>query len=117
MRRRIDAILDEHAARIAYGVSRGAAILGGTDAGCPGVEMGGGIRIELERLATAGISAGKLLHIVTAGNARAIGAKDYSPALEVGGPASFALYERCPWRDIKNLDSLRHVFCSGDRIR
>jgi imidazolonepropionase-like amidohydrolase len=113
----IEAILDEHAARIAYGMSRGATILAGTDAGSPGVDMGGGIRIELQRLATAGISAEKLLHMATIGNARSVGALHYSGTIEVGGPASFALYERCPWRDIRNLDSLKHVFWSGERIR
>jgi imidazolonepropionase-like amidohydrolase len=117
VRRNIESILREHAARIAYAVSGGATVLVGTDAGSPGVEMGRGIHVELQRLATAGIPAEKLLRMATVGNARAVGAKDYSPTLEMGGPASFALYERCPWRDINNLDSLRHVFVSGRRVR
>jgi imidazolonepropionase-like amidohydrolase len=116
VRRNIEAILEEHAARIAYAASRGATILAGTDAGSPGVEMGSGIRLELQKLAIAGIPAEKLLHMATVGSAHALGAKDYSPTLEVGVPASFALYERCPWHDIRNLDSLRHVFWCGRRI-
>jgi imidazolonepropionase-like amidohydrolase len=117
VRRNIEAILQEHVARIAYAVGRGATVLAGTDAGSPGVEMGGALRIELERLASAGIPAERLLRMATDENARAVGAERYSPAMAVGGPASFAMYERCPWRDIRNLDSLRHVFCSGQRIR
>lgn len=117
VRRTIESILQEHAARIAYAVSRGATVLVGTDAGSPGVDMGRGVRVELQRLATAGIPAERLLHMATVGNARALGAKEYSPTLDVGNPASFALYERCPWRDVRNLDSLRHVFWSGQQIR
>jgi imidazolonepropionase-like amidohydrolase len=117
VRRNIESILQEHAARIAYAASRGATILAGTDAGSPGVEMGRGIRVELQRLATAGIPAENLLHMATIGNAQALEAGDYFPTLEIGAPASFALYERCPWRDIRNLDSLRHVFWRGQRIR
>lgn len=117
VRRNIEAILDEHAQRIPYAAAKGATILVGTDAGSPGVEMGRGIRTELQRLAGARVPAETLLHIATLGSARAIVAMDYSPQLAVGLSASFALYERCPWRDIRNLDSLRHVFWRGQRIR
>jgi imidazolonepropionase-like amidohydrolase len=117
VRRNIDAILDEHVQRIAYGISKGVRILAGTDAGCPGVSLGGGIQIELKRFAAAGISAEALLQMATASNAGAIGAKDYSPTIEAGAPASFALYERCPWSDVTNLNSLRHVFVRGEQIR
>jgi imidazolonepropionase-like amidohydrolase len=55
--------------------------------------------------------------MATVGNARAIGAKDHAATLQIGAPASFALYERCPWRDVRNLDSLRHVFVAGQRVR
>ena len=116
VRRNIESILDEHAARIAYAVSRGATVLVGTDAGSPGVEMGRGMRVELERLATAGIPAETLLYMATAGNARAVGKTEYASTLDVGAPASFALYERSPWRDVRNLASLRHVFWSGQRF-
>ena len=117
VRRNIDAILDEHLARVAYAVGKGARVLVGTDAGSPGVEMGRGTRVELERMQRAGIDPPKLLHMATVGNARAVGVSAYSPTLEVGAAASFALYERCPWRDVRNLDSLRHVFLTGQRIR
>ena len=117
VRRNIEAILDEHLARVAYAVGKGARVLVGTDAGSPGVEMGRGMRVELERMQRAGIDPPKLLHMATVGNARAVGASAYSPTLEVGAAASFALYERCPWRDVRNLDSLRHVFLTGQRIR
>lgn len=117
VRQSIESILAEHAARIAYGVGQGATILAGSDAGSPGVDMGHGIRLELNRLATAGISAGRLLHMATVGNARALGAKSYSPVIEAGRAASFALYAQCPWRDIRHLDTLQHVFCSGRRLR
>ena len=116
VRHNIAEILSEHAARIAYAASRCATILAGTDAGSPGVEMGPGIRLELQRLATAGICAEKLLHMATISNSEALEPKHYSPTLEIGAPASFALYERCPWRDIRNLDSLRYVFWFGRRI-
>jgi len=92
-------------------------VLAGTDAGSPGVEMGRGIRVELQRLASAKVPAEKLLRMATIDNARALGATNYSPTIEIGAPASFALYERCPWRDIRNLESLRHVFWNGQRIR
>jgi len=52
----------------------------------------------------------------TVGNAGAVGAEEYSPTIEAGDPASFGLYERCPWREVRNLDSLCHVFCRGERI-
>jgi imidazolonepropionase-like amidohydrolase len=117
VRGNIEMILEEHAARIEYGVSRGATVLAGTDSGSPGVEMGRGIQLELQRLATAKIPAERLLHMATIGNAQALDARSYSPTLEAGAPASFALYEHCPWRDIRNLDSLRHVFWFGQRIR
>lgn len=117
VRATIEAILEEHATRIAYAVDKGANVLVGTDAGSPGVEMGRGLHLELHRFATANISAEKLLNMATIKNARAIGPKQYSPTLETGAPASFALYARCPWRDIGNLSSLQHVFCNGQRIR
>ena len=117
VRRNIEAILSDHAARIASAVERGGTVLVGTDAGSPGVEMGRGIHIELQRLATASIPADKLLRMATVGNAAAVGHDVYTPLLEVGAPASFALYERCPWRDIRHLDSLRHVYVGGARIR
>lgn len=116
VRQSIAAILDEHAVRIAYGRSRGASVLAGTDAGSPGVGMGAGLRIELERLATAGIAPEQLLQTATVGNAAAVGAKFYSPTLRVGGPASFALYRKCPWEDIRHLDTLRHVYVRGHRV-
>lgn len=116
VRRTIESILEEHAARIQYGIGRGARVLVGTDAGSPGVEMGSGLRIELQRLATAGIPADRLLQMATTGNARSLGATHYAARLEIGAPASFALYAQCPWRDIRNLDTLRHVFCAGQRV-
>jgi len=117
VRRNIEAILDEHLARIGYAVSKAANVLVGTDAGSPGVEMGRGIRTELERMQSAGIPAEKLLRMATVGNARAMGAKDHAATLQIGAPASFVLYERCPWRDVRNLDSLRQVFVAGQRVR
>ena len=116
VRRNIDSILRDHAARIAYAIRRGATVLVGTDAGSPGVEMGCGMRIELERLAAAGMAADELLRMATVGNAAAIGYEAYAPALQVGAAASFALYEHCPWRDIRNLNSLRHLFIAGERV-
>jgi imidazolonepropionase-like amidohydrolase len=116
VRRNIEAILDEHVARIAYAAAKGTTLLVGTDAGSPGVAMGRGLRTELERLADAGISAEKLLHMATVDNAIAIGASGHVSRLAVGSPASFALYEQCPWRDIRNLDSVRHVFWRGERV-
>jgi imidazolonepropionase-like amidohydrolase len=110
LRRTIESILDEHADRIAHATSKGVKILAGTDAGSPGVEIGTGLRVELKRLTSAGISAAEALRMATVGNARALGAEDYSPTLQVGAPGSLALYEKCPWRNIENLNSLRHVF-------
>lgn len=116
VRRSIDSILDQHSSRIAYGMGLGATILTGTDAGSPGVSMGAGLLIELDRLAAAGIAADRLLELATVGNARALGAKSYSPTLRVGGPASFALYSKCPWQDIRHLTTLERVYFAGRHL-
>jgi imidazolonepropionase-like amidohydrolase len=92
-------------------------VLAGTDAGSPGVEIGRGLHFELQCMAAARISAEQLLYMATIGNARALDAKHYAPTIEVGAPASFGLYARCPWRDIANLASLRQVWCSGRPVR
>ena len=117
VRQNIELILHQHADRIAYATSKGAIVLAGTDAGSPGVEIGRGLHFELQCMAAARISAEQLLYIATIGNARALDAKRYTPTIEVGAPASFGLYARCPWRDIADLVSLRQVLCSGQPVR
>lgn len=116
VRASMDAILEQHAARVADARRRGAHILAGTDAGSPGVSMGAGLRIELERMAAGGIAPADLLKLATVDNAAALGATTYSPTLRVGGPASFGLYARCPWEDIRHLNTLRHVYSAGRRV-
>jgi imidazolonepropionase-like amidohydrolase len=116
VRRTIEALLGAHVTRVAYAASLGTTILAGTDAGCPGVSMGTGVRMELQWLAAAGVSADRLLHMATVGNAQALGAKGYTPTIATGRPASFALYEKCPWHDIRHLDTLKHVIVAGRRV-
>lgn len=115
-RERIEEILSEHASMLAYARQCGTQVLAGTDAGSPGVELGLGLRIELERMAHAGYTATELLKIATATNAAACGAHRYCAHIEVGAPASFALYEKAPWENITNLNSLCRVIADGQTV-
>jgi imidazolonepropionase-like amidohydrolase len=115
-RETIDEILDEHAASVAKGRQAGAKLMAGTDAGCPGVDMAKGIRCELKSLATAGLDPSDLLRLATVNNAELCGAKTYTGLIEVGGPASFGIYSRSPWKDIGALDDLVAVFHQGERF-
>ena len=78
--------------------------------------MGAGLRLELERLASAGLAPERLLRLATVGNATALGARTYSPSLRVGAPASFALYAQCPWKDIRHLRTLKYVYAGGRQV-
>lgn len=116
VRQSIDSILAQHASRVATVARQGTDIVIGTDAGSPGVSMGAGLWLELERLAAAGLAPERLLRLATIGNATALGARTYSPALRVGAPASFALYAQCPWEDIRHLRTLKYVYAAGREV-
>ena len=116
-RRCIEEILNEHASGISYGRGQNALILAGTDAGSPGVELGKGLRIELNCLATSGYDPESLLRVATVVNGNACSSRKYVSKLEAGAPATFALYEQAPWEDISNLKTLKHVLWEGKAIR
>jgi len=116
VRRNISEILTEHNRMIARGVSCGAKILAGTDAGSPGVAMGRGLRTELACLARSGLPPEALLAMATEGAARACETKFYTGRIAVGQPASFGLYTEAPWQSIEHLDSLVEVYSNGERV-
>jgi len=113
VRSSIETILADHGARLRYGAACGARILVGTDAGCPGVSMGAGLRIELAGLVEAGFTPADALRMATVDAAAALRPRRYRPTIEVGEAATFALYEKCPWHDIAALDSLLEVRVDG----
>ncbi|MEM8681174.1 MAG: amidohydrolase family protein [Planctomycetota bacterium] len=109
-------ILVDHTQLLATAHQRGTAVMAGTDAGCPGVEMGRGLRTELACMAEAGIPAVDLLQLATTGTAQLCGARTYTGRVEPGAPASFGLYTQPPWESIQHLETLSDVFHQGQRI-
>jgi enamidase len=101
---------------IAKAVEMGGRVLAGTDAGCPGVEIGKGIRTELSCLANSGISPENLLIMATSYSAQACGAQEYTGKLEISHPASFGVYRKPPWENIDNLNTLIEVYFRGVNV-
>ena len=115
--RNIEAILAEHIRMIRRAFEHDALLMAGTDAGCPGVEMGQGLRTELMCMANAGIDAMYLLKMATVTNAELCAAKQYTGRIEIGGPASFAVYKKPPWEDIVHLNSIVSVYHQRHEIK
>lgn len=116
VRQNIDEIIKTHNQMIAKAMEMGGRILAGTDAGCPGVEIGKGIRTELSCLVNSGISPENLLKMATSNNAQAVGAQEYTGKLEISHPASFGVYSKPPWENIDNLNSLAQVYFRGFNV-
>jgi len=116
VRESIKEILAGHNRMVRMAHECGALLMAGTDAGCPGVEMGRGLRTELACMADSGISATQLLKMATVTNAELCGARQYSGRIEVGGEASFGVYQQPPWQDVKNLESLVAVYHHGEQV-
>jgi len=112
----IDLILAEHNRQIARARKAGVNLLAGTDAGCPGVDMGGGIRTELACLGRSDITAAELLALATVTAAELCGARKYTGTLKPGDAASFGVYQQAPWVNIENLNSLSSVYHGGKPI-
>ena len=112
----IHEILDEHNRMVSKGVEQDALVMAGTDAGCPGVEMGSGLRTELRCLAKSGIGPSDLLRMATTTNATLCDSTTYTGKIEAGSPASFGSYRKPPWADIGHLESLAAVFHHGERV-
>ncbi len=113
----MEQILADHNRMLRKAFDRGAILMAGTDAGCPGVEMGAGLRTELACMAKSGIDPKQLLRIATVTNAEICGARQYTGRIEVGGKASFGIYRQPPWEDIQHLDSLVNVFHEQHQFR
>lgn len=116
VRESITAILEGHYAALEHGAQEGMRILVGTDAGCPGVEIGGGLFIEMECLARR-LDRKEVLRMATAGNADAFGHSSYTGRIAAGQPASFALYEQPPWQDFRVLGRPIAVYHHGESIQ
>ncbi len=111
-RRSLFQILAEHDAAVARGHLDGMRLLAGTDAGSPGVEIGAGLIIELQNMAHT-IPWNNVLRTATAGNADACRHPGYTGRLDVGHPASFAVYAVPPWQDASQLGKPERVFLHG----
>ena len=113
----MEEILADHNRMFGEAHRRGGLLMAGTDAGCPGVEMGEGLRRELACMANSGIAPAELLKMATVTNAELCGAQQYTGRIEVGSPASFGVYQDAPWDKIDNLNTLTSVYHGRCQIR
>ncbi len=94
--------------RVAEATAAGVAVLAGSDAGCPGVPLEGGLglRREVGRLAAAGLPPARALATSTWHARRALEASLGHPlgGLTPGGAAGFVWLARDPGRSLDALD-------------
>ncbi len=115
-RKNINDLLAEHNQQVKIARHQKTNILVGTDAGCPGVEMGKGVRIELFSMEQSGFTAEELLRLATVNNAARCQVDAYSGSIEVGQTATFGVYTEAPWQKIQNLNALVSVYCQGTLV-
>ncbi|RIK83728.1 MAG: hypothetical protein DCC67_05635 [Planctomycetota bacterium] len=113
VRGRLRQILDDHAAMLRIAHASGCRILAGSDAGAPGVSLGGGLWLELELMQQAGIPAADLLTMVTWTASQALGTECPWGRIAAGAPASFLAVAGRVDRDVRLLREIRWVARDG----
>lgn len=108
----LESVYSRHQSMVAQGISAGAKIVAGTDAGALGVEHGD-LWWELALLVEAGLSPLKAINAATGLAAEAIGLQQTVGTLAAGKQADILVVDGNPLEDILCLRNVRQVFKSG----